>query len=88
MFSRIAEATTSRQTWRILQTEFQGSSKVIVVKFQTLRHEFETLMMKGNEPMQDFLSRQMTIISQMRSYVDKITDQTVVENILRSSTQV
>jgi len=86
VFSRIAAATTSRQAWRILQTEFQGSSKVIVVKLQTLRHEFETLMMKGNEPVQDFLSRAMAIISQMRSYGDQITDQTVVEKILRSLT--
>ena len=36
--------------------------------------------------MQDFLSRAMTIISQMRSYGDQITNQTVVEIFLRSMT--
>ena len=36
--------------------------------------------------MQDFLSRAMTIISQMRSYGDQITTQTVVEIFLRSLT--
>lgn len=81
-----AAATTSRQAWRILQTEFQGSSKVIVVKLQILRHEFETLIRKENESVQDFLSRTMAIISQMRSYGDQITDQTVVEIFLRSLT--
>jgi len=54
VFCQIAATTTSRKTWRILQIEFQDSSKVIVVKLQTLRHEFETLIMKGNEHVQDF----------------------------------
>ena len=49
VFSRIATAATSKQAWTILQTEFQGSFKVMAVKLQTLRHEFETLHMKGNE---------------------------------------
>lgn len=43
IFSRIAAATTSREAWLILQTEFQGSSRVVAVKLQTLRSEFETL---------------------------------------------
>lgn len=36
-------------------------------------------MMKGNEHVQGFLSRAMTIISQIRSHRDQITDQTVVK---------
>ena len=82
IFSRIASATTSKQAWKILQTKFQGSSKVIVVKLQTLRHGFETLIMKSNESVQDYLSRVMAIISQMRSYGDHI----IVEFFLRSLT--
>jgi hypothetical protein len=83
VFSRIAAATTSKQTWTILQTEFQGSSKVIAMKLQILRHEFETLFMKSSESMQDFLSRVMAIICQMRSYGDQITNQTMVAKVLR-----
>ncbi|GAV89754.1 hypothetical protein CFOL_v3_33167 [Cephalotus follicularis] len=36
IFSRIATTTTSKEAWTILQNEFQGSSKVITVKLQTL----------------------------------------------------
>ena len=32
VFLRIAVATTSKQAWKILETEFQGSSKVIAMK--------------------------------------------------------
>lgn len=32
IFSRIAATTTSKQAWTTLQKEYQGSSRVIVVK--------------------------------------------------------
>lgn len=41
MVSRIAAVITSRQGRRTLQTKFQGSSKLKIVKLQTLWHEFE-----------------------------------------------
>ncbi|KAK2985142.1 hypothetical protein RJ640_000909 [Escallonia rubra] len=69
IFSRIAAATTSKEAWEILHKEVQGSSKVITVKLQSLRREFETLFMRNNESVQDFLSRVTTIVSQMKSYV-------------------
>ncbi|GMP54920.1 hypothetical protein CsSME_00019913 [Camellia sinensis var. sinensis] len=50
-------ATTSKQAWSTLQKEFQGDSKVIVVKLQSLRRDFETLYMKNGESIADFLSR-------------------------------
>ena len=49
VFSQIAAATTSREAWLTLQKEFQGSSKIIVVKLQTLHREFETLFMNNSE---------------------------------------
>ena len=48
-FSRIAAATTSKQAWSILQKEFQGDSNVITVKLQSLRRDFETLLMTNDE---------------------------------------
>lgn len=36
--------------------------------------------------MQYFLFREMTIVRQMRSYKDKITDQIIITKILRSLT--
>ncbi|GJR23799.1 retrovirus-related pol polyprotein from transposon TNT 1-94 [Tanacetum coccineum] len=68
IFSRIASATTAKQAWTILSTEYQGSSKVITVKLQSLRREFETSSMKSNEPVKDFLARVSTVVSHMKSY--------------------
>ena len=58
VFSRIAAATTSKQAWSILQKEFQGDSKVIVVRLQSLCRDFETLMMKSGESIADFFPEQ------------------------------
>ncbi|KAH0724802.1 hypothetical protein KY284_000667 [Solanum tuberosum] len=84
IFSRITTATTSRDAWLILKTEFQGSSKVITMKLQSLHRDFETLFMKNNESVQDFLSRVSGIVSQMKSYGDEIGDKIVVSKVLRS----
>ncbi|KAJ0556958.1 putative RNA-directed DNA polymerase [Helianthus annuus] len=84
VFSRIAAATTAKQAWTLLQTEFQGDSKVLTVKLQGLRREFETLQMKDNEAISDFLSRVMQIVNNKRAYGEEVTDQVIVEKVLRS----
>lgn len=86
IFARIATATTSHEAWTILKKEFQGTTKVMTVKLQTLRRDSETLLMKNNESVQDFLSRVTKIVGQMKVFGEKISDQTVVEKVLRSLT--
>ncbi|GAV79032.1 UBN2 domain-containing protein, partial [Cephalotus follicularis] len=86
IFSRIATSTTSKEAWVILNKEFQDSSRVKTVKLQSLRNYFETLFMKNVETVQDFLSRVTPIVSQMKSYGEEISDETVVAKVLRSLT--
>ena len=54
IFSRIAAATTSHEAWEILKQEYMGDKKVITVKLQSLRREFETLNMQEKESVQVF----------------------------------
>ncbi|KAH0642459.1 hypothetical protein KY290_034048 [Solanum tuberosum] len=56
-FSKTAVAETSKQAWDILKKEFHGSTKVMTVKLQSLRHDFENSSMKSSESMQSYLSR-------------------------------
>lgn len=84
VFSRIATCSTSQQAWNVLKKEFQGDSKVMVVRLQLLRREFETLQMKNDENISEFLSKTTAVVSQMRTYGAKIEDQTIVEKVLRS----
>ncbi|KAL3500572.1 hypothetical protein ACH5RR_039665 [Cinchona calisaya] len=77
-------SSTSKEAWDILKKEFQGASKVITVKLQNLRQDFETLSMKNNELVQEYSSRVTEIVSQMRSHGQDVTDQLVVAKVLRS----
>lgn len=86
-FPRIVEATTSNQAWAILKQEFFGDRKVINVKLQSLRREFETLGMKEKEKVQVFLSRVSEIVSHMRSYGDNVSNEIIVSKVLWSLTK-
>ncbi|KAL4335590.1 hypothetical protein GQ457_07G002370 [Hibiscus cannabinus] len=85
-FPTILSASSSKEAWLTLQQEYRGDSKVITVRLQTLRREFETSMMKKDETIQDFLSRVKSIVSQMRNYGEKCSDHIVVTKVLRSLT--
>ena len=86
IFSKIAAVTTAREAWLTLQIPYQGSSRVIIVKLQSLRRDFETLYMKSGESVQDFLSRAAAIVNQMRAYGEEVSNQTIVATVLRSLT--
>ena len=86
IFPRIAAATTAHGAWETLKKEFLGEKKVLTVKLQTLRREFETLGMKVKEPVQAYLSRVSSIVSQMKSYGETVSDHVVVSKVLRSLT--
>lgn len=68
IFPRIANATKSKEAWTILRQEYHGDKKVTMVKLQTLRREFDTLFMKGNESVQEFFTRVFVIVNQMRTF--------------------
>ena len=67
VFAKIAAAETANQAWSTLKTAFQGSSKVVAIKLQGLRQEFETLNMKQCESVQSFFTQVTTIVNQIRS---------------------
>ncbi|XP_076919054.1 uncharacterized protein LOC143579708 [Bidens hawaiensis] len=86
LFSRVAAASTAKETWEILKMEFEGDSQVKSVKLQGLRRDFENLAMKEGELIGEYFGRVMAIVSQKRAYGEVITHQSIVEKILRSLT--
>lgn len=73
-FPKISDCTKSKYAWLILKNAFHGGDKVVVVKRQSIRRDFETLFMKGNESVQDFFSRVSTIFNQLETYGEVMTD--------------
>ncbi|XP_070033022.1 uncharacterized protein [Nicotiana tomentosiformis] len=86
MFEKVADATTSKEAWEILQNSLQGVDKVRKVKLQTLRVDFEVLKMKESKCISDYCSKVKAVVNQLRRYGDDIKDVHVVKKILRTLT--
>lgn len=87
MFVKISNAATAKEAWEILKNSFKGKDKVIKVRVQTLRSEYEKLKMKESESIEEFFTRTTTIVNQLKRYGETMEDVHVVEKILRSLTQ-
>ncbi|KAL0444029.1 UNVERIFIED_CONTAM: hypothetical protein Slati_2125600 [Sesamum latifolium] len=65
--------------------EFCGRSyKIKKRRLQTLSVEFESLLIKENELITNYLNQALVVANQMQQLGEKLTDVKVVENILRS----
>jgi hypothetical protein len=64
---------------------YKGNDKVKTVRLQTLRTQFETLKMSESESVDQFMTKVMGIMNQLRiNGKNDLTDQRVVEKVLRS----
>ena len=84
IFPRISSAKTAKEAWEIIKHEYLGDRKVIAVKLQSLRSEFDSLHQKEKETIQSYLSRVSGIVNQMKSYGETIDNERVVSKVLRS----
>ena len=84
MLSKISGVNKAHETWKILKHEYMGAQKVILVKLQTLRQQFETLSMEQKETVQEYLDRVSTIVNQMKVYGEFRTNENSVSKVLRS----
>lgn len=86
IFPIIASATTSKMVWDTLKQEYLGDKKVIAVRLQSLRREFETALMTDKESVEEYLSRVSIVVQKMWSYGETMTNEHVVGKVLRSLT--
>lgn len=80
IFPRTSTAKTSQEACEIIKHEYFGDKKVISIKLQSLRSEFD----KKTESMQSYLSQVSGIVNQMKSYGETIDNERVVAKVLRS----
>ena len=84
IFMKISSATSSKMAWDILETCYQGVSKVETVKLENLRRDFKNLKMKDNESVDIFMTQVMSVVNQLRQYGDDVENKRVIEKVLIS----
>ncbi|XP_071714530.1 uncharacterized protein [Rutidosis leptorrhynchoides] len=86
-FEKIANASTSKEAWEILQSTYKGAECVKQVRLQTLRGELEAMKMKETEGVSEYITRVQTAVNQLKRNGETLTDTRVIEKILRSLTE-
>jgi uncharacterized protein with ATP-grasp and redox domains len=86
-FEKIAKATKSKEAWDILASYHEGGERVKKVKLQSFRKQYEMLQMDEDQKVRDYFSKLLAIVHQMQNCGENITDQMVVEKVLRSLNQ-
>jgi len=83
IFPKITAAKTAKSIWDILKAAYQGNDKVKMVRLQTLRTQFETLKMTDSETIDQFMTKVMGVVNQLRMNGEELNDQRIVEKVLR-----
>ncbi|GAU42392.1 hypothetical protein TSUD_296900 [Trifolium subterraneum] len=86
VFEKIADATTSKDAWDILQKRYGGDAKVKKVKLQALKRQFELLEMKNDEAVAEYFTRVETLTNQMKNCGSTLSEEEMVEKVLRTLT--
>ena len=73
------DSATSKKVRDTLKSSFSGDAKVNRVRLQTLHDEFEALRMKESELISDRFSRVLTVVNEMKSNGEEVSDVRVIE---------
>lgn len=84
IFDRIVRFKTAKEAWDHIQSKFHGSSRIVTVKRHTLRQKFEVLQMRENEGMQQYVSRVISLVNQIKGFGYDLEEKEVVAKVMRS----
>lgn len=80
----IAEKETAKEVWEAIKTMCMGVERVQEARVQTLKGEFESLMMKDSEKIEDFCLKLSGIVTNIRVLGEAMEESSVVRKILRA----
>lgn len=83
-FEKIAAAKSAKEAWDTLENSYKGGAKVLKVRLQALRRQFELLQMEDNETMTEYFVKIQSFANQMKANGEKLDDLKIVEKVLRS----
>ncbi|XP_057872457.2 uncharacterized protein LOC131078704 [Cryptomeria japonica] len=85
-FVRVIHCTSVKVTWDKLRRIYEGDMKVKEAKLQNLQAQFESLKMKEEEKIVDYLKRVDEIVNVVRGLEEDVTNEFIIKKVLRSPT--
>ena len=73
-----------KEAWTILETTYEGTNVVKIVKLQRLISSFEEIRMKEDETFNEFYAKLKDIITSAFNLGESIVESKIVRKILRS----
>ncbi|XP_019462905.1 PREDICTED: uncharacterized protein LOC109361824 [Lupinus angustifolius] len=83
-FEKIAAAKNSQEIWGILEKCNKGVEQLKKVRLQTMRRQYEWMQMESQERVAQYFNRNITQTNAMKACGELISDQNILENILRT----
>lgn len=63
---------------------YHGTSLIISVRKKSLKHKFEVLQMTDLENIQEYITRVVSIVNQIKGFGLQLSEENVVSKVLRS----
>jgi hypothetical protein len=84
ILAKVLKCNNAKQLWDKLETIYAGDYKVKRAKFQTLKVQYEGLKMKDEENISEYFERVDNIVNTIRGLGVEVSDNDIVEKILRT----
>ena len=84
ILAKVLNCNNAKQLWDKLETIYARDTKVKRVKLQTLKVKYEGLKMKDEENISEYFERVDNIINSIRGLGIEVSDNELVEKILRT----
>ena len=83
-FKKISSMEVAKEAWTILETTYEGTKAVKIVKFQKLTSSFEEIRMEEDETFDEFYAKLKDIVNSTIILGESIVESKIIRKILRS----
>ncbi|WVZ60938.1 hypothetical protein U9M48_010892 [Paspalum notatum var. saurae] len=81
---KIAHKKTAKEAWQALRTMHLGTEPLMMFRAMDFSRELEAMTMKDLEPIDDFVTRVMMLVVNIRAHGGKVEESYIVRKILRA----
>ena len=82
-FKKISSTEVAKEAWTIIETTYEGTKTVKIVKLQRLTISFEEIRMEEDETFDEFYAKLKDIVNSTFNLGESIAESKIVKKILR-----